>query len=427
MTFNQRKITMTAESGNLPPLFLAQMKDLLGEEFESFIESMGEHPPVSMRLNTRKKIASCLPSCLEELEPEQVKWCRNGFYLKERPVFTLDPLFHAGVYYVQEASSMIYEPVTEFIVKTLTEEYKEANGVNGETTFNVLDLCASPGGKTTAMINALPDGSLVTANEFIRKRYEILRENLIKWGYPSVDVTNLSTDRFAVQGEIYDIVAVDAPCSGEGMMRKEKEAVRQWSIDLIEECVGLQRKIIDNAVEALKPGGFLIYSTCTFNRHENEENAEYLHTHHELEPVNVAFPPEWNIMPGISTDLPVMRFMPHKTKGEGLFIALFRKPGKWISSPVKKFFDYKKAMKVKEEPDISDILSCSREKDLYPEIDLDKETALKYLRREAIILPPDVPKGYVIVRYKGMPLGAVKNIGSRANNLYPKQWRILMR
>ena len=402
----------------LPEEFITMMENLLHEESKDFFEAMQEKPVVSVRLNKRKQI---------DLFPDNtpVPWCRSGVYLESRPEFIFDPLLHAGAYYVQDASSMIYETVTELIIAQFLKE-------KGNNYYKVLDLCASPGGKTTAIINGLPDGCDVLANEYVKKRVEPLRQNLDRWGYPSVKVANHDSSYYGGQAEEYDIVAVDAPCSGEGMMRKDDYALVQWSSTLVNQCSSLQKEILTNAVKALKPGGFLIYSTCTFNRMENEDNAEYIYSHLGLIPFDTDFPEEWGIMPGIDTSLPVYRFMPHKTKGEGLFLAIFRKPGEWKPS-LKKETTTAKTIKKKQGykdtiPDIGEVLSVK--KNLLPEIpriELTLDQALAYLRRESIPSPPESQKGIVILTYKGLNLGLGKNIGSRINNLYPKELRILKR
>jgi len=410
-----------------PSGFTEMMRRLLADEADDFFLAMQKEPVVSVRLNSRK------PS--DAFKGERVvKWCQTGRYLESRPVFTLDPMLHAGAYYVQDASSMIHYEV----VKRIRASLSEAQDMQGNASpLSVLDLCAAPGGKTTAMIDALPDGSRVVANEYVGKRAAILKENLTKWGYPHVAVTNRDSSWFAANGDSFDIVAVDAPCSGEGMMRKDNDAVAQWSPELISQCATLQKEILKNAVNALKTGGFLIYSTCTFNTIENERNAEYIKDYLGLEPFNPDFPPEWGIPGGIGTKLPVYRFMPHKTEGEGLFLAVFRKPGIFekngiaISREVPRQDRFsKQGINKKGSPDIpkmEEILSTDFNRSAYPLAELTKEQALAYLRRESVVLSPDTPKGIVIVTYKGLPLGPAKNIGSRANNLYPKNWRILMR
>ena len=382
---------------NLPAQFIEMLHDLLGDEAFDLIKALDDKPVTSVRLN-RRKPGAVFP------EGERVAWCESGLYLNERPEFILDPLLHAGAYYVQDASSMIYETVVDSLVKKFTNR--------GTGVIRVLDMCAAPGGKTTAMINALPDGSEVTANEYTSKRIPALKENIDRWGYSNVTITNKDSHYYALQGENFDIVAVDAPCSGEGMMRKEEIARSQWSMDLIKNCATLQKEILNNAVQALKPGGFLIYSTCTFNRWENEENAQYIKESLGLEPIDMSFPKEWRIEEGIKTKLPVYRFIPHKTRGEGLFLAVFQKPGEWKESVEFKLKDGNFKMNNKES---------------LPTVDVDKETALAYLRRESIVLPEGSPRGLVTITYKGLPLGEAKNIGSRANNLYPKNRRILKR
>ncbi len=416
----------------LPPNFIIQMQSLLGDDTDSFLSAMNEPPSVSIKINRRK---SNDPDICGYEGLKQVKWCKNGYYLPERPVFTLNPLLHAGVFYVQDASSMIYEAVTAQIAPMALD--------TGDP-LRVLDLCAAPGGKTTSIINALPDGTTVVANEFVGTRATVLRENLMKWGYPDIIVTNSPTDRFAALGELFDIVAVDAPCSGEGMMRKEEIAVSQWGEGLQKQCASLQREILANAFAALKPGGFLIYSTCTFNRIENEENVNYLVEEFGMVPLNMDFPEEWQIGKGIDTPHPCLRFMPHITRGEGLFLCVLRKEGDYISARRNRGKSFAQlvsdqtkiiangipltAAKGKDLiPTTESVLSCGYPKGSLPEAEVDEQTALSYLRHEAIHLDPEIPKGHVVVIYKGYPLGIVKNLGNRANNLYPAQWRIRMK
>lgn len=379
----------------LPKDFKTMLHYLIGGEASDLIKSLDQPPVTSIRLNKRKPRANFPDST-------SVPWCSSGFYLRKRPEFILDPLLHAGAYYVQDASSMIYETV---VSKLLSE-----NKWN-DIPLHVLDLCAAPGGKTTAIINSLSDESWITANEYSSKRVNALKENLAKWGFPNVTITNKDTDAFSTQEGKYDIVAVDAPCSGEGMMRKEEMARIQWSHKLVEECSILQRRILLNAITALKPGGFLIYSTCTFNRKENEENAEFIVKNQGMEPIDMKFPEEWGIGKGIDSELPLYRFMPHKTRGEGLFLSVFRKQGEW---------------------EVSKRINGNSNLETYydqqnPKVNVDITTALSYLRRESIKLPEGSPKGLVNICYEGLVLGEAKNIGSRANNLYPKNWRILKR
>ena len=233
----------------LPEEFLTQIKDLLGDnEANLLAEALEQEPSVAIRTNTRKPCT--LPQWADA--GHKVAWSINGRYLDERPQFTFTPQLHAGGFYVQDASSMIHELILKQIAP--------------ERSICYLDLCAAPGGKTTAAINMLAEGSLVVANEYVPMRSQILKENIQKWGYPNVIVTNSSVERLCKTPGLYDIIAIDAPCSGEGMMRKDEEARRQWSKSLVSECAALQWQIVCDSWDTLKQDGYLIYSTCTFNR-----------------------------------------------------------------------------------------------------------------------------------------------------------------
>lgn len=413
-----------------------------GIDIKAFETAMSLPPVVSVKLNRRKcsDVADIGYGALQ-----RVPWCDSGYYLELRPVFTLNPLLHSGLFYVQDASSMIYETIVSRL-RTL--------GLIPLAPL-VIDLCAAPGGKTTSMINALPDDALVIANEVVPKRAAILQENILKWGFPGVTVTNSSVSDVAALGPVFDLVAVDAPCSGEGMMRKDAEAVAQWSPALVTQCAVLQREILPDAVSLLKPGGILIYSTCTFNRTENEENVEWLVDNFGLKPLDMDFPEEWGIGSQIASPYPAMRFMPHITRGEGLFVAVFQKPvdSEGLSPEVSRTriadkianklrvlrFDSPDTPKTKakgkkaesksltDRPDPVAPLSLDFNPAAYPVVDLSEEDALSYLRHEALRLPPETPLGYVVVTFRGNRLGFVKNIGSRANNLYPSRWKIRMK
>lgn len=414
----------------IPAEFLTMISSMPGIDGEAFARAMSEPASVSIKVNRRKLPLDSTHSIniLGYGELEHVKWCNSGFYLDQRPKFTLHPLLHAGVFYVQDASSMIHETLTKSIIDT------------GDIPSDplVLDLCAAPGGKTTSIINALPDGATVIANEVMPQRAQILKENLLKWGYPQIIATSSQTKSFAACGEIFDIIAVDAPCSGEGMMRKDEKAVEQWSHGLIAKCANLQREILSDAYDALRPGGYLIYSTCTFNRQEDEENVEWLVENLGLEPVTPSLPDNTGIGTQIESPYPALRFMPHLTRGEGLFAAILRKPGNAPAANRKKAIEtIKKKTKVildgiprvttKGKTDIPTsewALSTDFPKDQYPFVELEEELALSYLRHEALRLPESTPRGFIVVTYKGFPLGFVKNIGNRANNLFPSEWRI---
>lgn len=414
----------------LPKEFISQMESILEEEAPAFFEAMQRPPEVSIKINRRKCVS---PEETGYADLALVEWCESGFYLPERPKFTLNPLIHAGVFYVQDASSMIYEEIARRILPM---------ALDTGNPLRVLDLCAAPGGKTTSLINAVPDGTMVVANEFIGTRASVLKENLLKWGYPDIILTNSPTSRFASIPEAFDIVAVDAPCSGEGMMRKEEVAVSQWNPGLIRQCAALQREILDDAFATLKPGGFLIYSTCTFNTTENELNVKYLVDEKGMVPVDMGFPGEWGIGAGIGTPLPCYRFMPHLTRGEGLFAAVLRKEGDYPAAEKRKEKAFNKLLSEKVKvicdgiprtqlkgrdmvPTTESVLATEYIAGTLPEMEVDTDTALSYLRHEALRLDQATPKGYVVIKFQGHPLGIVKNIGNRANNLYPTHWRIL--
>ncbi len=348
-----------------------------------------------------------------------------------------------------------------------------------------LDACAAPGGKTTAALDVLPAGSLAVANEYVAARASVLRENLAKWGVPCV-VRQGDTSRFAADGAVFDIIAADVPCSGEGMMRKDAKAVEQWTPALVAECAARQRQIVDNLWLALAPGGYMIYSTCTFNRTENEEMVQYMIDRYGAEPVEIPVDPSWSIIPAIGNDFPAYRFIPGAIRGEGLFMAVVRKPlsaeavtgsGRQKKQKQQKQRDNrsrKETIRIPAEvrewllpesgvdlsvsaegnvvamlrsqwadfpymPEIEmatlkgrDLIptqmlamSCFLNPEAFPCHEVDKNMALEYLRNQAVTLPVGTPRGMVLLTYGGDPLGFVKNIGSRANNLYPRSWRIL--
>ena len=443
--------------------FIAQMQRILPNECDSLVDALqNTDPSVSVRINPCKGA---------EFEGEQVPWCEYGRYLAERPAFIFDPLLHAGAYYVQDASSMIIHHILRQFV-------------SGPVRY--LDLCAAPGGKTTAALAALDYHSLVIANEIIASRAAILRENVIKWGYPNAVVCNNAPADFKAFTNFFDVIAIDAPCSGEGMFRKDETAVSQWSPALVRQCAERQRSIINDIWHALRPGGLLIYSTCTFNLEENELMLEHIAKNYDATPLTINTPSDWNIHPSL-TDVPILRFMPHRTRGEGLFVGVLRKHGDAPHSQCS-FKPKKNSTKPAAKPDLKAIantlcgdfafttshdaqdiiayppefeneiamlrnhlkvthfgitaatakgkgfipahaLAMSRaiRREAFSIIDLDIPTALAYLRCEAITLPSTAPRGIVAVAHNSHILGFANNLGSRANNLYPHPWRILSR
>ena len=475
---------------NLPASFIDYTRALLGnEEYEKLAVALQQEPPVSIRLNEKlgalSQNAGAAHSSLNK-----VPWASGGYYLDERLTFTFDPLFHAGCYYVQEASSMFVEQVLR--------QYVSA-------PVMMLDLCAAPGGKSTHARSVLPEGSLLVANEVIRNRSQVLAENLTKWGNPDVVVTNNDPADFSALSSFFDVILTDVPCSGEGMFRKDPVAVEEWSPENVEICWQRQRRIIADIWPCLKPGGILIYSTCTYNTKEDEENVRWIQEEFGAELLPLDVWEEWNItgnlLDGEGESLksfPVYHFLPHKTKGEGFFLAALRKPeveenvvfsfskvkaakkkdkkgGAVTSSPVSKenrtlagsWLNSENAERyalLAEEKEVKafpqqyvDELAAMKQylkvvqagvligevkgKDLSPAHalamsasllrqdafdteEVSYEQAIAYLRKEAIALSETAPRGYVLLTYRNIPLGFVKNIGNRANNLYPQEWRI---
>ncbi len=382
----------------LPEDFIRETRQLMGESrFSHFMGALDEEPPVSIRLNPKKLSQGSGHS--------PVPWCTEGFYLEGRPQFTFDPLFHAGCYYVQEASSMFITHV----LRTLNH----SSLFTHHYSLNMLDLCAAPGGKSTAARSVLPDGSTLVSNEPNPTRAQILLENITKWGYDNSIVTNAYPRDFRKAKARFDIILCDVPCSGEGMFRKDPGAISEWSQQNVEKCWRLQREIVADAWECLNPGGILIYSTCTYNTKENEENVRWIQQQYDAEILAIPTQPEWGITGSLleGFDAPVYRFIPGHTYGEGLFMAVLRKVGSEQCPPST------------VHPKLKALTSDLPQGD-FPRIDLSYPEALRYLRGEALVLPPDTPRGIVTVTYKGFPLGPAKNIGNRANNLYPKLWRI---
>jgi 16S rRNA C967 or C1407 C5-methylase (RsmB/RsmF family) len=410
---------------NLPQEFIDYTSNLFGaDRWQRFLKALEEPTPTSIRFNPYKKGEEII---FPQTNP--VPWCRQGFYLKERPDFTKDPLLHAGVYYVQEAASMFLDLVLQQYIKK---------------PLLALDLCAAPGGKSTLMRAALPQGSLLVSNEPDRKRANILLENMQKQGHSEVLVTHNYPIDFNKTNWTFDLILVDAPCSGEGLFRKDKEAIKEWSLNNVLFCQKRQRQILSDIWPCLKEGGFLIYSTCTFNTRENEENVKFIMQELGADILPVAIKPEWQICGSLLENFKesVYRFIPGTTQSEGLFIAVLRKKG--ISSKptilpqtarrhaqANKLIhllsdgnpDYEEKGKEKI-PTAAQALSLNFPKEKYPQVDLTLEQALRFLHRESFALPAAMPKGFVMVCYKNHPLGFMKNLGDRANNLYPKNWAI---
>lgn len=482
----------------LPQDFITRTTALLGDaEAEKLFQALGEEQPVSIRFNPRKPMKS--PTSTRETVP----WCAEGRYLSERPQFTLDPAFHAGAYYVQEAASMF-----------VAQAYRRIAELDG-APHRVLDLCAAPGGKSTLWRSLLPDGALLVANEPMRQRANILVENLTKWGQPDVCVTNGYPADFGRLAGYFDVVATDVPCSGEGMFRKDAGAVEEWSVENVAMCAERAFGIVEDVWPALREGGFLVFSTCTFNREENEDNVRRICRELGAEVVEIPTDAAWNIagdltcgkqilncdgeiwgreeealnrdgkvlISGNERPLPVYHFLPHRTQGEGFFLALLRKTApcpngnrraaktklppasgaKSVASWLANDRDFKifrpdathlsairetladdavllsstvrtlsaglllaeeKGRKLIPAAPLALAIPDVRRADAFATASLSLDEARAYLRREALTLTPDVPRGYVLATYEGLTLGWLNNLGVRANNLYPAEWRI---
>lgn len=390
----------------LPAAFTETTRQLMGEErFGRYLQSFEEEPPVSIRMNPMKAVD------MEVTDGEQVPWCRNGCYLKQRPNFTMDPLLHAGCYYVQEAASMFLDEALRQMHNAYVNHQPSAI-----RPLSALDMCAAPGGKSTLLRADLPEDCVLYSNEPIRNRANILLENVTKWGYKNHIVTNNYPKDYRKSKMHFDLILCDVPCSGEGMFRKDEATIREWSPQNVEKCWQLQREIVDDAWTCLNGGGLLIYSTCTFNTKENEENIRYfLERYDDMEVVPIDILPEWNITGSLLEGFrePVYRFIPGITRSEGLFLCVLRKKGNLSPRPLQRA---KELMKVLEPPFL---LEGDGER-----LNLPYHQAIAYLRGEALVLPEDTPRGIVEVSFMGHPLGQMKNIGTRANNLYPKEWRI---
>ena len=386
----------------LPAIFTENTRLLMGaERFERYLQSFEEDAPVSIRLNPRKSGEWKVES------GERIDWCRNGYYLKQRPNFTFDPLFHAGCYYVQEAASMFLDEVLR----------QKLSIVNCQLS---IDFCAAPGGKSTLLRSALPEDCVLYSNEPVRNRASILLENVTKWGYPNHIVTNAYPRDYRKAKMKFDLILCDVPCSGEGMFRKDPATIGEWSPQNVEKCWQLQRDIISDAWTCLNDGGLLIYSTCTFNIKENEENIRWmLSEFDDAKVVHIETKPEWNITGSLleGFDEPVYRFIPGISRGEGLFVCVLRKNGA-LAHPQRDYGSSPTRLRL-----VANEITARHDKAVTG-IDLSYQEAMKFLRGETLTFSPNTPRGIVEVCFKGHPLGTMKNIGTRANNLYPKEWRI---
>ena len=439
---------------NLPAEFEKRTRQILDNEYDDFANALSGISPTSVRVNDKTELC---PS------DNHVKWCDFGYYLAERPLFTADPLLHGGAYYVQEASSM-------FLYQAVTQLFPNAD--------RVLDLCAAPGGKSTLLSQALPTDCLLVSNEIVRSRAYILAENLIKWGNPNIVVTNNEPDDFAKVQDYFDAIVVDAPCSGEGMFRKDAGAIDEWSLHNVRTCAARQKDIINSIWDSLREDGILVYSTCTYNREENENNIQWLLDNYKAEVVEIDVHDNLNITKSEYG----YRFYPHKTQGEGFYLCAIKKLNWKHKLHKRKTYDKKAITYLKSNavnfpllqsenwnylsdgnsikafnrnltddflflqktlkcievgitvaeikgkdqiPTAQLALSKHLDKEKIHLADVDYNTAIRFLKKEAIVFD-NQPIGYILITYKNVALGWVKNLGNRCNNLYPQNWRIRM-
>lgn len=419
----------------------------------ALLEALDHSPQTSILTNLHK------PGPTPSGTP--VPWNSSGLVLPERPQFTYDPLFHAGVYYPQESSSMMVEHLVRHLRSHLPENP------------TVLDLCAAPGGKSLNVLNALDGNGVLLSNEVIRPRSAILAETLTKWGHNNILITQNDPKDFTPLEGVFDLIVVDAPCSGEGMFRKDPEAANHWSPEAVQLCAARQKRILGQILPCLAPGGFLIYATCTFNAQENDENVRWLQQQTDLKRALPEAPEVW----GIVQDEVGWRFLPHRVQGEGLFISAWQKQDGRAARPISKKQRQRLPVPGKELTAIAQAqtrhsffvehrqLACAlpahgadlfqrsleclnliqvgtpvgtlKGRDILPEhawsqsavlnlpgqpVELSREAALNYLARQ----PFDAPstKGWVRFTYQGHSLGLGKALGNRVNNYYPKYWRI---
>lgn len=370
------------------PEFISLLRESAGEKYaEITLEALTKEPSTSVRLN---------PSKLKECPfdgAERIPWSPYGYILKERPVFTLDPLFHAGAYYVQDSSAMMVGELFRQVTKDI------------EGHLNVLDLCAAPGGKTTdiaaSLRERLGDNFSLIANEPVKNRYSILKGNVETWGDKRVGVVSKDPSAFGSE-PMFDVIVTDVPCSGEGMFRKDPRALQEWTPDLPSFCAARSRRILADIWPTLREGGILIYSTCTFNHLENDDTVEW--TARELG-ADVIGPEE--LPPSIRTKNGFL-MLPGLVPGEGQYAAALRKHGE--GAVLRRF-------------PVNAVIDSAEDG---PMVNVDRATALKYLHGDAIKLPDDAPRGPVTISFQGLSLGPAKNLGTRCNNLYPKGKRIKM-
>ena len=447
----------------LPESFVASMRQMLGDDAEKLFVALDTEPVVSIRTNPFKPA--------QVFDGENIGWSKWGRYLAERPQFTLDPLMHGGAYYVQEASS-------QFVGYLLKDD-----NLDGK---RILDMCAAPGGKTTIYSTLVGRGGLVVANDINRSRTLALADNVQRWGLGNVVVTCNEPSHIGAFEHWFDVVAVDAPCSGEGMFRKMEEARTEWTPSSVDVCVARQKEILAEAWRTLRPGGKLLYSTCTFNDREDEGVVKWLMEEYgnSLETVErIELDDSWGVVRSDIGAFQCFHFYPHKVQGEGFFVAIARKSNesvrrvvpksrrkvfvplqnkdiaevsRWVDSPKQMTFKligdtvygYDNAViddvinlseflsvvysgvafgqifkgKLKPEHPLALFVGCNAK--VVPTVEVSLEDALDYLRRQDIAAL-QFEEGINRVVYGGVAIGFIKRIGVRCNNMYPKDLRII--
>jgi 16S rRNA C967 or C1407 C5-methylase (RsmB/RsmF family)/NOL1/NOP2/fmu family ribosome biogenesis protein len=447
----------------LPPQLLNSISNTTGFNKKAFekVHTSGEQV-TSVRINPLKiPEASQIPSLNENVE-EPISWSQYGYYLKTRPSFTFDPLFHAGCYYVQEASSMFLEQA----LKQTTDLLQP---------LKILDLSAAPGGKSTHIQSLISKDSLLVSNDVIRSRANILKDNIIKWGSENVIVTNNDPHDFGKLKSFFDVIVIDAPCSGSGLFRREPEAADEWSLNSVALCSQRQQRILVDVMPALKKDGILIYSTCSYSKEEDEDIVDWLTN--ELPVVSCQL--SVDNFPGIIPSGGGYRFWPDKIKGEGFFIACFKKTDgeeksslkikttvefaakkevsiieKWVKSSHHRFIKHENTVYAWPENAVNDmnvilfnlrviysgirVGELIRDKllpdhalamsklisDSIPGLNVNYEQAIQYLQRKEIAIKAG-QTGWQLINYERHPLGWVNVLPNRINNYYPKEFRIL--
>ena len=444
---------------DLPEAFAMRMQDTLGDQYDAFQQALALPPPISIRLNKMRNIQ--IPkggtSC---------PWEKDGYYLPSRPYFTYDPDFHSGSYYVQEASSMLIGNVLEQLDKS-----------NWKL---VIDLCAAPGGKTTHMLSKLKEDVLLIANEVVATRLGSLKQNLIKWGYGNSVATMYSVENLASSGVKSDLLLVDAPCSGEGMFRKDVDSIGHWSVKNLITCEMRQNEILSHVPSLNKVGGYLIYSTCTYNPNENIQQVNTLIEQGYYTSLGVTLDSDWGVEKIEKGKAIGYQCYPHKVRGEGLFFALLQRTDKeFRENRVSKFklneqfkrltkdmvsklptwllhyhhrllMDTDSTIYLNPDPEglYSSVIALKplytlgsvKGKEFipdhalamlhtfkaeYPQVELTEEQALLYLKKEANFELNLPTKGWYIVTCNGNALGFIKVLDQRINNYFPNNMRIL--